>query len=74
MLTSYIIDVERNYNNSLNLIISLGTVPCLHFVTIMVYIRKVIIAKIQCQTVVGQEMVAINDLKIPIYMHCLIEL
>ena len=34
MLTSYIIDAERNPNSSLHAIISLVTIPWLHFVTI----------------------------------------
>ena len=45
ILISYIIDVERNYNSSLNVIISIGPIPCLHFDTIMLYISLVIIAK-----------------------------
>ena len=45
MLTSSIIDVERNYNSSLNVIISLGPIPCFHFFTRMLYTRKVIISK-----------------------------
>ena len=36
MLTSYIIDVEMNYNSSLNIIISLGPIPCFRFVNINV--------------------------------------
>ena len=38
MLTSSIIDVERNHNHSMNIILSLGTIPCIYFVTIMLYI------------------------------------
>ena len=45
MLTISIIDVERDYNYSLNIILSLGPIPCFHFVTRMLYIRKVIISK-----------------------------
>ena len=45
MLTSSIIYVERNYNSSLNVIISLGPIPCFNFVTRMLYIRKLIIKK-----------------------------
>ena len=45
MLTSYIIDVERNYNSSLNIIILLGPIPLFHFVTRMLYTIKVIIEK-----------------------------
>ena len=40
ILTSSIIDVERNFNSSLNLIILLGPIICFHFVTIMLYIKK----------------------------------
>ena len=74
MLNSYIIAVEINYNSSLNLIISLVPIPCFRFVTRMLYTWKVIIEKLKCQTVVGQEMVAINDLQITTYMHFLVEL
>ena len=45
MLTSSIIDGERNYNSSMKVIKSLGPIPCFHFVTRMLYIRKVIISK-----------------------------
>ena len=45
MLASFIIDFERNYYYSLNLIISLGPIPCFHFVTRMLYILKLFIAK-----------------------------
>ena len=45
MLTIYIIDVERNYNDSLNAIISLGIISCFHFVTRMLYIQIAIIEK-----------------------------
>ena len=45
MLNSSIIDVERNYNYLLNVIISLGPIPCFNFVTIMLHIQKLIIAK-----------------------------
>ena len=45
MLTSSIIDIERNSNSSLNIIISLGPIPCFHYVTKMLYIWKVIISK-----------------------------
>ena len=38
MLTSSIIDVEMNYNSSLNQIIPLVPIPCFHFDTKMVYI------------------------------------
>ena len=74
MLISSIIDVERNSNYSFNVIITIGPVPCFHSDTWMLYIWKLIIAKLQCQPVVGQEMVAINYLQIQIYMHFLVEL
>ena len=45
MLTSSIIDAERNYNNSLNPIVSLGLISCFHFVTRMLYIQIAIIEK-----------------------------
>ena len=45
ILNTSIIDAERNYISSSNAIISLGTIPCFHLVTIMLYIWKVIIAK-----------------------------
>ena len=45
MLTSSIIDVDREYNSPLNVIISLGPTTCFHFLTIMLYILKVVIAK-----------------------------
>ena len=35
--TSSVIDVEIIYVSSLTEIISLGPIPCLHFVTIMLY-------------------------------------
>ena len=38
MLISSIIDVERNYNSSLNVIMSIGPIPCFHFDTRMLYI------------------------------------
>ena len=44
MLTSSIIDFERNYNSTLYVIISLGTIPGFYFVTIILYMWKVIIA------------------------------
>ena len=44
MLTSSIIDVERNYNNSLNPIVSLGLISCFHFVIRIIYMWEVIIA------------------------------
>ena len=44
ILTISIIDVEISSNFSLNLIISLGPTPHFHFVTRMLYTRKVIIA------------------------------
>ena len=65
MLTSSISDILRNSNYSLNLIISLGPIPCLHFVTRIIYIWKVMIEKLQCQTEVYQEMAAMNYLQIP---------
>ena len=37
-LSSSITYFEINYNSSLNVIISLGPIPCLHFVTRMLYI------------------------------------
>ena len=46
MLTSSIFDVKRNYNYSLNEIISLGPITCFHYFTIILYILKVIITKI----------------------------
>ena len=45
MITNYIIDVEINYNYSLNVIIPLGSIPCFHFNTITVYIWKLVIAR-----------------------------
>ena len=45
MLTGSIIYVEIIYNYSLNKIISLGPIPCFLYLTIMLYIWKVIIAK-----------------------------
>ena len=45
MLNSYIIDVKRSYNYSLNGIISLGNILCFNLVTRILYIWKVIIAK-----------------------------
>ena len=45
MLTSSIIDIERKSNYSLNVIISLRPITCFYFVTIMLYILKVMIAK-----------------------------
>ena len=44
-VTSSIIDVEINSNSLLNVIILLGPITFLHFVTRMIYIRKVIIAQ-----------------------------
>ena len=44
-LSSSITYFEINYNSSLNVIISLGPIPCLHFVTRMLYIWKVIIGE-----------------------------
>ena len=73
MLVSSIIEVEINSNSPLNVIMSIGTIPCFHFDTRMLYNWKVIIKKLQCPTVVGQEMVAINDLQLPKYMHFLVE-
>ena len=46
MLTSSIFDVKRNYNYSLNEIISLGPITCFHYFTRILYILKVIITKI----------------------------
>ena len=37
MLISSIIEVERNSNSSLNIIMSIGPTPCLHFDTRMYY-------------------------------------
>ena len=45
ILISSIIDVEINSNFSLDVIISIVTIPCFHFDTIMWYIWKVIIEK-----------------------------
>ena len=45
MLTSSISDVEINYNSSLNVIVPLGSIPCFHLFTIMLYIWKVVIEK-----------------------------
>ena len=45
MMNSFIIDAEINTNSSLNVTISLGPIPCLKFVTRMLYIRKVISCK-----------------------------
>ena len=39
-----------------------------------IYLKGDYLQKLQCQTVVGQEMVAINDLQIPIYMHFLVKM
>ena len=38
MLVSSIIEVERNYNSSLNVIMSIGPIPCFHSGTRMLYI------------------------------------
>ena len=43
ILTSFTTDVEINCNYSLNAIISLEPIPCFHFVTIMLYMWRVII-------------------------------
>ena len=43
MLTIYIIDVEINSNCALNVIISLGPIPCFHLVTRILYMRKLMI-------------------------------
>ena len=40
----------------------------------VIYPKINYLKKLQCQTVIGQEIVAINDLQIPIYMHFLVEL
>ena len=45
MLTISIIEFGRNYNSSLNVIIPLGPIPYLHFVTRMLYIGKLITVK-----------------------------
>ena len=45
MLTSSKINEERNSNYSLNVIISLGTITSFYFVTILLYILKVNLAK-----------------------------
>ena len=45
MLTSCIIDLDLGSDYSLNEFLSLGPIPCFHFCTIMLYIRKVIMAK-----------------------------
>ena len=45
ILPSVIIDVESIYNYPLNVIISLGPIPCFCLVTRMLYILKVIIEK-----------------------------
>ena len=45
MVTSYIIDAERNFNSSFNVTILLGPIPCFHFVAKILYFWKVIIAK-----------------------------
>ena len=74
MLTSSIIDFEGNSNYSLNVIILLEPIPCFHFINIILYILKTVIEKLQCQTMVSQGMVAINDPQIPIYMPFLDEL
>ena len=44
ILTGYIIDVEGYSNYYLNVIISLGHIPCLNFFTRMLYMWKLIIA------------------------------
>ena len=41
MLTTSIIDVERNYNSSFNVIMASGHIPCFNFVTRMLYIWKI---------------------------------
>ena len=74
MLTIYIIDAERVSNYSFNIIILIVNITCFHFITKILYIWRVIIEKLQCQTVVGQEMVDINYLQTPIQMHFLVEL
>ena len=45
MLASFIIIVEMFSNSSFNAIISLGPIPCFYFVTIILYICKLIIEK-----------------------------
>ena len=70
MLTSTIIDVEINYNSSLNVIIHLGPIPYFCFLLeLYIYTKSNYYQKLQFMTVVCQEMVSINDLKIPMYMY-----
>ena len=69
MLVSSIIAVEYFYNSSLDLIISLGPIPCFHSVAIFYISEKKLLKKLQHLNVVDQEMLAMNDQKIPIYME-----
>ena len=68
MLVSYTISVEPFYNYSMNVIISLEPIPCLNYVTIFYKYEWKILQKLQHLTEVDQEMVAINDQQIPIYV------
>ena len=68
MLTSYIIDTEINSSSSLNVIISLGPIPCLLFLLECYISENYLFQKLQCHTEVDQEMVAIHDLQVPIYL------
>ena len=69
MLASSIIEVKMFCNSPLNVIISLRTNPCLKFLQEYYTYEKELFQKLQFLTLVDQEMVAINDQKIPNYMH-----
>ena len=69
MLGSSIIAVDVFSNSLLNVILSLGTISCLHsFTRIYLYENK-LFQKLQLLTWVDQEIVAINDNEIPIFIH-----
>ena len=54
-VVNYISDVEIFYISSLNIIISLGHITCLHSVTRFYISDKKLLQKIQHLTMVGQE-------------------
>ena len=68
MFVRSIIVTEIFSNFSLNIVISLLNILCFHSVTIFLYIQKEITAKIQDMAMVDQQIVAINDQQIPIYI------
>ena len=69
MLVSSITAVEYFSNSLLDIILSLGPIPCLHYVSIFYISEKKLLQKLQHMIVVDQEMLAINDQKISIYME-----